>query len=137
MNKTWSFFDPSTGQFAGRTYSGPEAALEVNTPTGLAPLEGEFDHLSQRVDLDNAEVIDWQPPQPDDDHEWDSERRRWVQTAAARERDVRRMQAQVRIERAEKRQTRAIREHLLGDATALQRLADIEAEIVASRADLR
>lgn len=137
MSRRWCFFDPATGQFAGRMYSGPAEALELNTPPGLAPLEGDFDPLSQRVDLDSGEVVDWRPPQPDADHEWDSAARRWVKTAVATARDSRRFMARSKIDRAERRQLRALRELALGDQTARARLQAIEDEIVAARADLQ
>lgn len=61
---------------------------------GLGVLDGLHDHLSQRVDLDTGEVVDWQPDKPAGDeytdHEWDEQARRWVPvlTLAGRKRDA-------------------------------------------------
>jgi hypothetical protein len=50
--RTWTFFDASTGLLSGRTYSsGSDRDLDANTPEGYLPIEGEYDHLSQRVDV--------------------------------------------------------------------------------------
>ena len=136
VTRQWHFFDTATGELLGRTFSGPESALAANTPPGAQPIEGAFDHRSQRVDLDTGHVIDWRPPQPDADHEWHPDIRRWRKTAAALATANRRAAAQARIDAAEARQLRAIREHILGDPTAKVRLRAIDAEIVAARADL-
>lgn len=57
---TWSFYDPATGSFVGRTYRG--ADLAANTPAGCAAIEGRFDHRTQRVDLATGQVVAWEPP---------------------------------------------------------------------------
>jgi hypothetical protein len=81
VKKTWSFYRLSDGTFTGRTLCVPDNAIAMNTPAGLAVKAGIFDHLSQRVDVDSGEVVDYQPPQPNDDHEWNAEVRRWVKRA--------------------------------------------------------
>lgn len=39
-NSTWSFVDITTGEYTGRRFSGPEDALEANTPQGCRAVEG-------------------------------------------------------------------------------------------------
>lgn len=81
-------------------------------------------------------VIDWQPPQPDADHEWNADSRRWEKTAAAAERDRKRLVALARIDTIERQQLRTMREHALGYDGAAARLKAMDEEILALRADL-
>lgn len=91
----WSFYDPETGLFDGRRFSGSQRMLEANTPAGRCARAGAFDHLSQRIDLDTDEVTDYQPPAPPDTEfetfGWDADIKRWVgaPTVAAHWRRVR------------------------------------------------
>lgn len=94
MNE-WSFYDPTTGFFDGRKFSGPQRMLEANTPAGRCARVGAFDHLSQRIDLDTDKVVDYKPPAPPDTEfetfGWDADIKRWVgaPTVAAHWRRVR------------------------------------------------
>lgn len=148
---TWSFYKTDTGLFTGGTYSG--ALLKENTPDGCLPIEGRFDHLSQRVDLVIASKLDavladialladaedmaaeklaelniaaddlrlqlvtgYQPPAPDEQHEWNVGSRRWAlrkDIAQARAAEV---AARVEIEALERLQIRSI-SALLADPT--------------------
>lgn len=47
----WCFYSLETGLFSGLTRSCSRKLLEQNIPPGFAPIEGVFDRLSQRVDL--------------------------------------------------------------------------------------
>lgn len=80
----WTFYDQATGRFTGRSYSGTEDYLGHNTPAGCSSLPGHFDHARQCVDLNTGEVIDWQPPRPDDTadetFDWDGDGCRWAAT---------------------------------------------------------
>lgn len=84
MNKHWSFYSLTTGLLDGGSISIPEGeSPDANVPAGHAPIEGEFDSLSQRVDLATMAVVDYQPPAPLDTDlstwEWDATARRWAQ----------------------------------------------------------
>jgi hypothetical protein len=175
--KIWSFYDPETGAISGRRVTSTSTDIvdiKNNTPEGLKPIEGSYDHLSQRVDLARLErdhaaaldahrarveaeraawvpgepsfqeprfefiaaaqhVVDWKPPQPSPDHEWNSERRRWQLSAAAAEREQRRRDALERIQALEASQPRALREAMLGDADGRARLAVLDQEIAQLR----
>lgn len=79
MNRWYSHYRLDTGEILAFS----EKCLEPPTPAeGFGILEGTYDHLSQRVDLDTGEVVDWQPDKPagDDytDHEWDEGAKRWL-----------------------------------------------------------
>lgn len=89
--KTHSFYDPATGIFTGRQFStslaDPDAhaaALIANTPADHAHIEGAYDCLSQRVV--DGQVVEYQPPPPSADHEWNAATKRWQLTAAAQKR---------------------------------------------------
>lgn len=122
-------------------FTGPAKLLERNTPSGCAAIEGEVDALSQRVDPQTLEVVDYQPPQPSIDHEWRlnvlNGRPRWVKRddVVTYERDQ--ALARETIAAIETGQIRTIREALLGDATAIDRLIAQEPEIAAARAVLQ
>jgi hypothetical protein len=137
---TYSFYDEITGLFSGRRFSGSERLIVKSTPAGMRAIEGRFDRLSQRVDIATGAVIDFQPPAPDNDHEWRENvvngRPRWVKKASVRAAEQRDKAARSRIAELEASQQRAIREHLLGDAAAAQRLRDIDDEIKSLRSDL-
>ena len=139
MNVTISLYDPATGAFTGECRSGPSREhLLSRLPAGLAAVEGEFDHMSKRVaDPKTGEVVDWQPPQPDADHEWNDQRRRWMKKPEVEARETRRgeaLQAAREIERD--RQARRMRE-LMIELTDDPALREIEAQIEALRPDLR
>lgn len=107
-----SIYDTDTGLFTGGRYSGV-----LQLPIGRASVRGEFDPLSQRVDITATPpdplpvdefghpipwvppVIDYQPPAPADDAmqtwAWDAQIKRWVSqpTLAALKRDRRQAMA--------------------------------------------
>lgn len=138
--KIVSFFRLDTGLFTGETFCASSAApVHLNTPDGCGWKEGRYDALSQRVDLDSREVVDWQPPQPDENHEWNAITRRWIKRHDVREREVMRARAIEEIEDLERAQNRALREIALGDVcgTARERLASIDGRIASLRAILQ
>lgn len=84
MNKHWSFYSLTTGLLDGGSINIPEGeSPDANVPAGHAPIEGEFDSLSQRVDLTTLAVVDYRPPAPPDTDlftwGWDTAVKRWVQ----------------------------------------------------------
>ena len=133
---TWSFYDEQTGLFTGRIYSG--ALLKENTPAGCGSAEGAIDHLSQRVELATGEIIDYQPPPPDVDHEWDTVSRRNVLKPEVAVRRAEKAVARTRINELERAQLRPLRELAIDakNAEAAARLADIDTEIRRMRATL-
>lgn len=135
MNGVWHFFDPSTGLFVGRKFRGPAGAIEANTPDGLVAWPGDdVDPACQRLDLETGQLVAWQPESPGPDHEWDG--RRWVKSSAAVAEEAGRSIALGKILVLERKQARALREAALGQEGATERLAAIDAEIAALRADL-
>ena len=90
----WYFYDLATGQLSGRTLTGPEEMLALNTPPGQGAVQvapGQvLDVRSRRVNLATGELEAWQPPPPPADElrdwAWDDQAERWqaVPTLAAR-----------------------------------------------------
>lgn len=81
--RTWSFYDAATGAIAPARVTCPAGPnLAGNTPAGHVAIEGRFDHLSQRVNLQTGQVEDYQPPAPADDElrtwAWNADTKRWV-----------------------------------------------------------
>jgi hypothetical protein len=96
----------------------PPRLLERNIPEGCAAIEVQLDPQAQRVDPETKEVVDRPPQTPNYDSDV---------LALARE----------TIERIELGQIRAIREALLGDATAVERLREQEPDIATARATIQ
>lgn len=87
------------------------------------------------ADLTAAHVVDYQPPQPSPDHEWNLGAKRWQVSAAVQERAAKRQAALTQIAALEARQMRPTRD-LLRDPTdiaARARLDSIEAQIAELR----
>lgn len=76
----YSIYDQATGIFKDKRFSGsPDMLLDqLRVDIGCSFILGEYDHLSQRVDLQTGEVVDYIPPQPTPRHEWNPETKRWV-----------------------------------------------------------
>lgn len=96
----WRFYDPATGVIHSRKVVCPSGQVVANSPHGHLPIPGDFDHLSQRVDITAKApdqplrdelgspipwfppVVDYQPPAPAADElrtwAWDGAARRWV-----------------------------------------------------------
>ncbi len=93
--KSYSFYDKTTGLFNGRVFIGGEDSLPVNTPANCIAIEGQFDHLSQKVDRVKGAVIAYKPPQPENTEfekfSWDTNSKRWIAspTVASMSRDAR------------------------------------------------
>jgi hypothetical protein len=114
-----------------------DACARKNCPPGHLPIEGEFDSLSQRVDVETKQVVAYQPPRPSSDHEWNADSKRWQLRADVTERQQRRVEALARISTLEAEQHRAVREILLKVAPdEAKRLSEIEAQIARLRKQL-
>ncbi len=133
----YSFYDESTGLFTGVKFSttnGSADHLQKQVPAGQQALSGDHDHLAQKVVA--GAVVDYQPPQPSADHEWNADVKRWRLTAAAQALVTAKASAVARIAALIDSQHHVVRAHILGDATAAASLKAIDAEIAALRKDL-
>ena len=138
MIKTFSLYEAATGLFTGkRLQCDDDALLEVRLPPGTLAMEGAFDHMSQRVELSTGAVVSYHPLAPSPDHVWNAASKRWQLKGGVRASEGRRAVVFARIHALETSQGRAIREATLGDAAAMKRLKDIDAEIAALRAELQ
>ena len=70
---TFNFYKQDSGMFVGVALSCIGDHLPGNVPPDCGCIMGEFDHLSQKVDMTTGEVIDYIPPQPSVNHAWNSE----------------------------------------------------------------
>ena len=133
-----SFYDAGTGLFTGKRYSGPSKYLKQNTPKGTRPINGGHDHLSFRVDLDSGTVVDYQPPRPDNDHEWSEPHRRWRLKPEIANRLRVREAALQKISDLERRQLRPARELAVDPSNeeAAHRMREIEGKILTLRSEL-
>ncbi len=99
----------------------------ANAPPDHSEIAGEYDHLCQRVDVTTESIVDYQPPAPSPDHEWNEVSKRWRLSGAAETK-------QSRIRELEASLPRALLEHALGYEGAKQKLMDIDGELVALQA---
>lgn len=83
ISTEYSFYYLETGMFLGKTWYGPMQLLYLNTPLSCGAMEGCFDYLSQRVDVESGEVVNYQPSPPSENHEWDEAIKRWQLNAEA------------------------------------------------------
>lgn len=87
MPYTFSMYNSQTGLFTGMTCSG-----SINLVTDMDKLDpvnsmilGEYDYLSQRVDLETGLVVDYVPPKPGNGYQWFADVKRWRYVANAAE----------------------------------------------------
>ena len=132
--KTVSFHHKETGIFSSAVLtSTDDSAIAINTPRDHVAIEGAYDPLSKRVDVATGEVVDYQPPLPSADHEWNATTKRWQLTAAVTAKREARRSALASIAALEASGVRAVRELALGQAGALDRLKALDIEIAALR----
>jgi hypothetical protein len=137
MNRLVSFYHRETGALHdARLMTSDPASIKLNTPADHVAIDGHHDRLCKRVDIDTGEVVDYQPPAPSVDHEWNADARRWRLSPAATARIEARAASVARIAALVNSQHQFVREHLLGVTTALERLAAINDEVVRLSADL-
>lgn len=75
----FSLYRDATGEFIDRTVTCPAYAIvdALLAHPDCSFVMGEFDPLSQRVDLLTGQVVDYVPPQPSPDHVWNTTTKRW------------------------------------------------------------
>jgi hypothetical protein len=135
--KTVTFYHRETGMLDGsQLICSDDSLVALNTPADHIAIEGAFDHLCQRVDVTTGAVVDYQPPQPDADHEWNADTKRWQLNADTQARQAASAAALGQILLLEARGIRAARELALGVAGAVDRLTALDAQIAAQRANL-
>ena len=112
--------------------------IEINTPDGCGAIEGKYHAGSQRVDLETGEVVEYQPPQPDADHEWNNDARGWVLRPDVVAERARRAAVLAQIIALESKQARPLREFAVNpnNAHARELIAQIESQIAALRSTL-
>lgn len=137
--KYYSFYHRETGVIHPRRFGTDDTTQVVcNAPADHLVIEGHHDHLSKRVDITLGALIDYQPPAPSAEHEWNADTKRWALTAAAQAKVQAKVQAhhaaqavQARIAALVASQHGHVRGHCLGKAGAAEALQAIDDEIEA------
>jgi hypothetical protein len=115
-------YDLQTGEISAERYTGStrEFAMEL-TPTGTGFIEGQRDHLRERVDLETGSVVSWESPK-----------------LAAFEREQRRSLLRARMSQIDVLKARPIGALLLDPNSQADRdrLAGLEGELARLRAAL-
>jgi len=132
--KAHTVYDAATGVLL-RVVMCPESQLAANVREKEASIEGDFDTQSNRVDLKTGEVVDYQPPQPSPDFEWDEDVKRWKLSESAVAVMVADGDARTAIKDQEATSLRAIRELLLNpdNTEARAKLQAVDDAIAAER----
>jgi hypothetical protein len=119
--KTFTLYDRVTGIFTPSHYSVSESAHVVLHETKeLAAMEGHFNALLQKVDVETTKVVAYQPPPLSEEQLRLNKRRAALQ----------------QIAQLEVKQPRIIREMMLKITGAFERLQDIENQIIELRRNL-
>ncbi len=115
MSTYVNFYDASTGLFSGvsihtnlTSQKAVRQFIAENTPAGHGAYIGHVDPLSQKVDIQTHQLVDYQPPRPSPRHEWNPTTKRWQRQAA-----LKRSEVIARISELEKGQHRTVREALI------------------------
>jgi hypothetical protein len=127
---TYAFYDEKTGIFAThhKTFNNPKS-LKVNTPDGFIALAGRYDPLSQKVDIATGKVVDYQPPAPTADHEWNATTKRWQLNTTAADKATVSATAKREIERLNRDSVAPLRELALGMPGAKEKLQAIQDQV--------
>ena len=126
--RDYSLYDPATLELTGTTLSVPPQLLAINTPPGVAAIEGRppagCRYVRARADGEGVEfAVARRPPRPSQQHNWD-DYAGWVDS------ESRGLEARHRaIARLEAGTLRALREHALGLPGAAARLQAIDDDI--------
>jgi hypothetical protein len=130
--KAVSFYHKDTGLLhSNQMLFSDETQVAFNTPPDHIAIEGHHDPLSKCVNIETGEVVDYQPPQPSADHEWDAAMKRWQLSAVAQAKLAAKASAVARIAELEASQHAVVRELLLGSKDARERLQEIHDNIKA------
>lgn len=130
--KTVRFYDETTGIFTGAivNHSDPE---QLKPPPGHKAFEGECHEMhAKRVDVSTGELVDWQPPAPSADHEWDDSTKRWKPNQAMVDRQAHHAHAHGRIRQLADTERHLIRKLILTATSGPQ-----SAPIAKARAELQ
>lgn len=135
---SYSFYHKDTGVIHPKKFSTDDLTqLPGNVPSAdHIAIDGHHDHLSKRFDLETERVVEWVPPAPSADHEWNDEVKRWQLSAAAIAKLNRANAARARIAQLVNSQHEHVRAHCLGKPGAAARLQAIDAEILSLQSDL-
>lgn len=139
MIRHFSQYNKLDGLFTGVTHGlSHDVAAPKDTDT-VGYVDGKHDHLAKRFDLDLKIVIEYKPPQPSTDHEWNMESKRWELSAAAATLDAMDAEARTQITALEAKQLRAMRELMIDrdNIDAIQRLDAIDTQIANLRIQLK
>jgi hypothetical protein len=133
--RRWAYFDLTTGLQVGHFIEGTEEDAIANAPPNSRAIpDVPHPHAKRLVD---GVLVDYQPPAPSPDHEWNDAEKEWRLSAAAKRTMQERNAALSQINVLEQSQARALRELALGDETARDRLTVIDEQIAALRPKLR
>lgn len=130
-------FDRATGLWTGVELDLPEHAMAPLDPAVVALPAVEFPWV-MRLDAETGALVDYQPPAPSPDHDWNAQERRWAVRPAVLQKQSAQRAARDEIARLELSQLRLQREERIGrgglnPSEIKKRLEDIDDQIIALR----
>lgn len=139
MIRQFSVYNKETGLFTGlvlSTSNPDDNWRSINVQSGFDIIEGEYKYLQFRIE--DGQVVDYIPPRPSSDHEWNLDTKEWQLSVEAQRRLDRRGAALHAITTIELQQLRTMRELLLNpdNKDARKRLSEMDALISDARQDL-
>lgn len=139
----YTIADLNAGGVFVRHLSCGDKQLHLNVADHELAVPGRHDLYASRYDEQTQSVVDYQPPQPDADYEWNEQTKRWQKREAVLLREQRRTVAQTRIDQLETKQARILRELEIDPAkvgddgkTPKERLVEIDHQIEQLRGQL-
>jgi len=141
----WHFYHKETGMVHPKVIHSDMADAEIalkfaqrNAPEYHLPIAGKIiDQLSQKVDVVTCAIVDYQPPAPSADHEWNEAVKRWNLNPMVAARDLARTSAAAQIRDLESKAIRALIEQALGHEGAKERLEALHKQITELRPTLQ
>ena len=118
----YTFANKDTGELSRKKFSGPPDSIAANTPAGMIAIEGDYDSICQRLDLNTREIVAYQPPKPSEDHEWTGTRWRLNANAQAQINEDKR--ARFLLAELDAKQARRVREILAATDPQMQAYED-------------
>lgn len=133
-----SFYDATSGIFSAGAIlvADDQATASLIPPAGCVALDGNYDALSQKVDIPTGTVVPYIPASPGADYVWDVPTLRWILSPTAQAAANAKAAVLVAIAQLEAGQGRALREAAIGTPGAVARLQAIDAQIEALRPTL-
>lgn len=109
--RTWWSYRKTDGIFTGAMHSADTFQEIAGNESGdIGLIAGVSDWQSQRVNLLTRELVEYQPPLPDADHEWDPQAKRVIVKVDVSVRRAKKRRGQDDVDALDRKTIRTVRE---------------------------